>query len=160
MGLYDFTFYDLVNRNATSFKEKDAWFEVDDGRTLTFSQYKEKVDRLAFGLQNAGIKKGDRIGALGKNSLEYFLLYGAAAALGAIMLPINWRLSADEVGYNLNDCEPKLLFVDSDFQETVEGLKDKLQSVEKYFNLGPSPLTTVSSLSIRQPLPGAPGELC
>ena len=136
MGLYDFTFYDLINRNAISFKEKDAWFEVDDGRVLTFSQYKEKVDRLASGLQQVGIKKGDRIGALGKNSLEYFLLYGAAAALGAIMLPINWRLSADEVGYNLNDCEPKLVFVDKDFQETVEGLKDKLQSVEKYFNLG------------------------
>ena len=56
MGLYDFTFYDLINRNATSFKEKVAWFEVDDGRTLTFSQYKEKVDCQAFGLQKAGIK--------------------------------------------------------------------------------------------------------
>ncbi|MBW2207895.1 MAG: AMP-binding protein, partial [Deltaproteobacteria bacterium] len=137
MGLYDFTFYDLINRNAVSFKEKDAWFEVDDNRTLTFSQYKEKVDCLAYGLQKAGITKGDRIGVVGKNSLEYFLLYGAAAALGAIMLPINWRLSADEVGYNLNDCEPKLLFADPEFQETVEGLKEKLQSVEKYFNLGP-----------------------
>lgn len=136
MGLYDFTFYDLINRNAVSFKEKDAWFEVDDKRTLTFSEYKEKVDCLAFGLQKAGIKKGDRIGILGKNSLEFFLLYGAAAALGAIMLPINWRLSADEVGYNLNDCEPKLLFVDKEFQETAGALKDKLQSVEKYFNLG------------------------
>jgi long-chain acyl-CoA synthetase len=137
MGLYDFTFYDLINRNAVSFKEKDAWFEVDDKRTLTFSEYKEKVDCLAFGLQKAGIKKGDRIGVLGKNSLEFFLLYGAAAALGAIMLPINWRLSADEVGYNLNDCEPKMLFVDKEFQETAGALKDKLQSVEKYFSLGP-----------------------
>ena len=137
MGLYDFTFYDLINRNAVTFTDKDAWFEVDDNRTLTFSQYKAKVDCLAYGLQNAGITKGDRIGVVGKNSLEYFLLYGAAAALGAIMLPICWRLSPVEVGYNLNDCEPKLLFVDTEFQETVEGLKGKLQSVEKYFNLGP-----------------------
>jgi acyl-CoA synthetase (AMP-forming)/AMP-acid ligase II len=137
MGLYDFTFYDLINRNAVSFKEKDAWFEVDDNRTLTFSGYKAKVDCLAFGLQKAGIKKGDRIGVVGKNSLEFFLLYGAAAALGVIMLPINWRLSADEVGFNLNDCEPRFVFADKEFQETVEGQKDKLQSVEKYFNLGP-----------------------
>jgi long-chain acyl-CoA synthetase len=36
MGLYDFTFYDLINRNAVCFKENDAWFEVDDNRTLTF----------------------------------------------------------------------------------------------------------------------------
>jgi acyl-CoA synthetase (AMP-forming)/AMP-acid ligase II len=138
MGLYDFTFYDLVNRNAVCFKEKEAWLEVDDNRTLTFFQYKEKVDRLASGLRKAGIAKGDRIGAVGKNSLEYFLLYGAAAGLGAIMLPINWRLSADEMAYNLNDCEAKLVFADQEFQETVEGVKEKLPSVKKYFNLGPA----------------------
>jgi len=45
MGLYDFTVYDLINRNAVSFKDKIAWFEVDDNRTLTFAQYKELVDR-------------------------------------------------------------------------------------------------------------------
>lgn len=138
MGLYDFTFYDLINRNAVSFGDRTAWYEADDGRTLTFSQYKQQAERLACGIQKAGIKKGDRIGVLGKNSLEFFLVYGAAAALGAIVLPINWRLSAEEIGYNLNDCEPRLLFVDPDFQETVEGIKDKLASVEEYYNLGAS----------------------
>ena len=137
MGLYDFTFYDMIKRNAVCFKKKGAWFEVDDNRTLTFSQYKEEVDRLACGLQKSGIQKGDRIGILGKNSCEYFLLYGAAGALGAIVLPINWRLSAEEVGFNLNDCEPKLVFVDQEFQEIIESLRNKLPSVKKYFNLGP-----------------------
>ena len=137
MGLYDFTFYDLINRNAVNFGEKDSWLEVDDDRTMNFSQYKETVDRLACGIQEAGIKKGDRIGVLGKNSLEFFLLYGAAAGLGAIMLPINWRLSADEVAYNLNDCTPKVVFTDKEFQELMEGVKGKLPTVEKYFNLGP-----------------------
>ncbi|MBW1781017.1 MAG: AMP-binding protein [Deltaproteobacteria bacterium] len=137
MGLYDFTFYDLIGRNAATFGDREAWFEVDNGQRLTFSQYKEKVDSLACGLQNAGVRKGDRIGAVGKNSLEYFLLYGAAAALGAIMLPINWRLSADEVGYNLNDCEPKLVFADKEFEQNINGLKDNLPTVEQYFNLGP-----------------------
>jgi long-chain acyl-CoA synthetase len=135
MGLHDFTFYDLVNRNAQCFKERAAWLEVDDGRTLTFGQYKEQVDRLACGLQNSGVEKGDRIGVLGKNSLEYFLLYGGAAALGAIMLPINWRLSAEEVAFNLNDCEPKVVFADEEYQELIDGVKKKLPSVEKYFNL-------------------------
>ncbi len=50
MGLYDFTFYDLIERNAVSFNQKTAWTEADDGRTLTFSQYRENVDRLACGL--------------------------------------------------------------------------------------------------------------
>jgi len=135
MGLYDFTIYDLICRNAVSFREKPAWFEVDDGRTLTFDQYKQTVDGLARGLQTAGIHKGDRIGMLGKNSLEYFLLYGAAAVLGAVMLPINWRLSADEMAFNLNDCTPKLLFADEEYQGLVSGIKPKLPSVAQFYNL-------------------------
>ena len=138
MGLYDLSFYSVINRNALCFKDRPAWYEVDEDLTLTFSEYKAKVDRLALGLQKTGINKGDRIGILGKNSLEFFLLYGAGAALGAIMLPINWRLSSDEIAYNLNDCEAKVLFVDQEYQETIEGMKDKLPAMEKYFNLGPS----------------------
>ena len=137
MGLRDYTFYDLINRNAVCFNHRHAWFEVDDQRTLTFAEYKEQVDQLANGLQKVGIKKGDRIGVLGKNSLEYFLLYGASAALGAIMVVINWRLSAEEALFNLNDCEPKLLFVDSEFQEMIASVKKKLSSVKHYFNLKP-----------------------
>ena len=135
MGLHDFTIYDLISRNTLCFKEKPAWFEVDDNRTLTFLQYKEKTDRLAAGLQKFGLKKGDRIGVLGKNSLEFFLLYGAAAALGAIVLPVNWRLSADEICFNLNDCEPKLLFADQEYQDMIGGIRDKLSSVKACYNL-------------------------
>ncbi len=135
MGLYDFTFYDLIDRNARSFNNRPAWLEADDGRSLTFGQFKEAVDRFASGLQQAGIKKGDRIGVIGKNSLEYFLLYGAASALGAIVLPVNWRLSADEVIFNLNDCEPVVLFVGREHAELIVNGKDKLGSVNQIYNL-------------------------
>jgi long-chain acyl-CoA synthetase len=135
MGLYDFTFYDLINRNSLSFNDKLAWYEVDDERTLTFTEYKKKVDRLASGLHKAGIQKGDRVGILGKNSLEFFLLYGAAAALGAIILPINWRLAIEEVCFNLNDCEPLTAFVDEEYQDLIKANKEKLPSVQKYYNL-------------------------
>ena len=137
MGLHDYTFYDLINRNAVSFGNLPAWFEVDDQRALTFAGYKQKVDQLACGLQKAGLKKGDCIGVLGKNSLEYFLLYGAAAALGGIVLPVNWRLSADEAVFNLNDGQPVFLFVDSEYQEMIEDNKTKLSSVKQFFNLKP-----------------------
>jgi len=136
MGLYDLSFYDVIKRNAFCFRDKLAWFEVDDNHSITFSQYKEEVDRLAYGLQRVGVKKGDRIAVLSKNNLPYFILYGAAAALGAIMLPINWRLSADEVAYNINDCTPRMLFVGESFEETISGIKDKLASVEYYYQLG------------------------
>ena len=137
MALHDYTFYDLINRNAVCYNNRTAWLEVDDRRTLSFTGVKQQVDRLAAGIQQAGIQKGDRIGVLGKNSLEYFLLYGAAAAVGAIILPINWRLSAEEVIFNLNDGTPKLLFADPEYQSIIGQAKNRLPSVNRYFNLKP-----------------------
>ncbi len=135
MGLYDLTLYDVINRNAVCFAGRPAWYEVDDGRSLTFAGIKGRVERLACGLGRAGLGRGDRIGVLGKNSLEYFLLYGAASALGAIVLPVNWRLSAEEVAFNLNDGSPRLLFADLEYQPLVAGIRRRLSSVESFYNL-------------------------
>jgi len=135
MGLYDFTFYDLIARNARTFGEKICWHEVDDGRELSFTAYKQQVDRLATGLAEAGVAKGERIGVIGKNSLEFFLLYGAAARLGAIMLPINWRLSSDEMLFNLNDCTVKLLFLDEEYQTLLGDRVKEIPTLTGCFNL-------------------------
>jgi acyl-CoA synthetase (AMP-forming)/AMP-acid ligase II len=135
MGLHDFTIYDVINRNARCFGKKPAWLEVTDGREVTFGQLKDMVDHLARGLQDAGLNKGEVIGLMGKNSLEYFLLFGAASALGLIVLPINWRLSAEEVGSNLADGGPRFVFADAEYQEMIERLKGRLTSVERYWDL-------------------------
>jgi long-chain acyl-CoA synthetase len=135
MGLYDLSFYDVIERNAVAFGGQLCWHEVDDGRRLTFAKYRNQVKILAAGLSQNGISKGDRIGIVGKNSLEFFLLYGAAAFLGAIVLPINWRLSADEVCFNLNDCSPKIVFIDEEFQSSLQPKQQELSSVTAYFNL-------------------------
>lgn len=137
MGLYDFTFYDVVNRNAICHPNRPAWFEVEDKCTVTFSAIKGRVDSLAADLLKSGVKKGSRIGVVGKNCLEYFIVYGAAAAAGAIVVPINWRLSAREIAFNLNDCEPVCLFVDSEFETLIKRIQSKLPSIEKYYNLQP-----------------------
>ena len=135
MGLYDFSFYDLICRNARCFRDRPAWFEADTQETVTFGQFQYQVDRLAAGLQRAGIRSGDRIGVVGKNRLAFFQLYGAAAALGAIMLPINWRLAADEVAFNLNDCTPKMVFADEEFGDVITDIRGQLTSVERFCSL-------------------------
>lgn len=135
MGLYDLSFYDLITRNAVAFAHSPCWREIDDGRQLSFSDYKKQVDLLASGLSSLGIEKGDRLGVVGKNSLEFFLIYGAAAALGAIVLPVNWRLSTDEMIFNLNDCQPKIVFVDAEFQPQLLARQGGLPTVSKFYNL-------------------------
>ena len=138
MALHDFTFYDLINRNAVCFGNQSAWLEADDNRSASFLEIKQQADRLAAGLQDIGVRKGDVIAVLGKNSLEYFLVYGAAAAVGAIVLPVNWRLSPDEVAYNLNDCGPLVVFADPEFQDTIEAARGRLTSARHFFGLRPA----------------------
>lgn len=135
MGLNDFTFYDLIMRNSVAFADTICWREIDDGRQLTFGNYKKQVDVLALGLSQIGITKGDRLGVVGKNSLEFFMVYGAAAALGAIVLPVNWRLSTEEMVYNLNDCQAKIAFIDSEFQPLLQARQNDLPTVTAFYNL-------------------------
>lgn len=135
MSVYAFSFYDIIGRNARSFPDGPAWLEVDTGTQLSFGEFKRRVDQLAAGLSEVGIGVGDRIGVVGQNSCEFFLLYGAAAALGAIMVPINWRLSAEEMAFNLQDVTPSILFVDQEYQALVEEIRPQLTSVSHCYNL-------------------------
>ena len=80
MGLYDYTVYDFICRNATIYPDREC-IVFNDTR-LTHKAYKERCDRLAAGLIKAGIKKGDRLGVLAHNCDEFMILYAAAAKLG------------------------------------------------------------------------------
>ena len=100
MGLRDFTIYDMIVRNARLFANGEAW--VFAHRRVTFQQFLTEINRLSYGLKKLGLRKGDRLGVLSQNCYEFVLLYGAAARLGAIMLPINWRLNPQEIEYILS----------------------------------------------------------
>ena len=138
MGLYDFTLYDVITRNARLHADRPAWCEADRDDPYTFLDIKQTVDQLAGALQREGCQKGDRIGVLGKNCLEFFSIYGAAAALGAIVLPVNWRLSADEAAYALNDGKPRWVFADDSNPQWTEAVRSRLCEPVRFFNLQPS----------------------
>ena len=97
MGLRDYTVYDFICRNAQVYPDRDS-IVFNDTR-LTHKQFKEKCDKLAAGLLKAGIQKGDRLGVVANNCDEFMILYGAAAKMGAILLPVNWRFQQDEVEF-------------------------------------------------------------
>jgi len=134
MGVYDFTIYDVICRNAQLFPDRDAF--VFNDKRLTFQEYKKKCDHLAAGLVKAGIQTGDRLGVVAHNCDEFMILYGAAAKIGAIVLPVNWRFQQDEVEFVLNDCTPRIAFAGPEYQETVKQAAGKVPSIEKCFTIG------------------------
>jgi len=137
MGLYDFTLYDVIDRNAQLHTNDPAWLDSDSDTPMTFGQVKADVDRMADALQKADCRKGDRIGVMGKNCLEFFLVYGAAAALGAIVVPVNWRLSADEAAFILNDSTPRWVFADDSNPDWTDEVRSKLTDTALFYNLQP-----------------------
>jgi len=135
MGLYDLTLYDIIGRNARLYADKSAWLSADENCSMTFGGFKAAVDRMAAGLLSAGVAKGDRVGVIGKNCLSYFVLYGAAAALGAILVPVNWRLSADEMAYNLNDTQVRLVLADDEDPASMTQVRKQLGDGIQFYNL-------------------------
>ena len=113
--LRGFTVYDIFKRNAMLHGSRTAL--VSGNRRLSFSELFNRVNALADGLAAKGISPGDRVGVLALNHEEFFYLFGAVSALGAILTPINWRLSTEEIQYILKDSKPSLLMVDRNQEE-------------------------------------------
>ncbi len=135
MSQRDFMMYDMIARNALLYPEKDA-FVFGDNRT-TFKTYHKQCDQYAAGLTIEGIGTGDRIAIISGNCDEFMILCGAAAQIGAIVVPLNWRLNGEEIAYMLNDCKPTHLFVSKEFQDLSEKASLKTKSIRKWYVFNP-----------------------
>src|SRR3954463_12453655 len=106
-------------------------------RTWTWSQWNDRVRRLAGALTERGIKRGDVIAFLDKNHPACLESTFAAASLGAANAIINFRLAADELDYVLNDSDAKVLIVGAELKSGVDKIRDKLTKVEHVITLTP-----------------------
>ena len=131
MSVHSFTIYDMFKRNARLYRDKIAI--ASEGQSMTFGELFEQINRVAGSLTAKGIRKGDRVAVLSKNRNELFLLMGAIAAVGAIMVPINFRLAANEIGHVLSNTEPVMLFFEPDFEQIVSGLSAEYPSLKHLF---------------------------
>jgi acyl-CoA synthetase (AMP-forming)/AMP-acid ligase II len=92
---------------------------VAESKRLTYREYNAAVNRLARYLLQTQVQKGDRIAVLCKNSHHLPIIYLAAAKIGAVTVAVNWRLKTDELRYILEDCTPKALFFDGEFDQVT-----------------------------------------
>jgi long-chain acyl-CoA synthetase len=95
---------------------------VDERQRLTWRELNERVDRLANGLRDLGLAAGEPVAILAQNSHRYVELYYAAARAGMVTVPLNWRLSPDEIGYIVDHSDSAALLVDSAFRELAAPL--------------------------------------
>ncbi len=123
-------YYDWIAHHA---HRRPAQLAIDDlqtARKFTYADIDRRTGQLAAALSELGIAKGDRVALLAPNGAEYFELQFACGRLGAIMLPLNWRLTVPELEYILGDSSPKLLVHDKSFAQQARALAKNLLEID------------------------------
>ncbi len=115
-------YYDWIAHHAGRRPNKPAIHDLHTGRKFTYRDLDTRAARMASALTRLGIARGDRVALLAPNGPEYFDLQFAAGRIGAILLPLNWRLTVPELEYILGDSTPKLLVHDRSFSSQAQQL--------------------------------------
>jgi acyl-CoA synthetase (AMP-forming)/AMP-acid ligase II len=127
----DFTIYDMIVRNAVLYQKKTAIVYGDN--RISFKAYQKLCDQCTVGLIKGGIKIGDRIAVLSKNCDDFLTLCGAAAKIGAIVVPVNFRLGEGEIEYILKDTAPKYIFSSKEYKDLAHKASLAVASVQKHY---------------------------
>ena len=124
----------VAERNAKDYPEREAF--IFEGRRITYRSLNERVNAIAKGLLDFGIKKGDVVAIHLYNCPEYAELTFAINKVGGIWLPVNWRLTGNELVYILNHSQAKILISEMEFYKTVASIKDQLPTVRHFIGVG------------------------
>ncbi len=98
----------------------DAVASKFEGRITTYAMLDAHTNKVAHALLASHVRKDERVGYLGKNTDYYFEILFGAAKMGAVTLPIGWRLAPAEIAHILNDGEVSLLFVGDEFADLAQ----------------------------------------
>jgi acyl-CoA synthetase (AMP-forming)/AMP-acid ligase II len=120
---------DVARATAGALLHKPAF--VTAQKSVTFGDVNVRMNRLANGLAARGLRPGDRVAVLSRNRPEFVEVCGASKG-GLAVLPLNWRLSQDELQYPLTDGEPRAVIADSEFAPQLEALRPALPFVGHY----------------------------
>ncbi len=97
-----------------------------EGKTATYGEMQDRFDRLAAALRRGGVCRGDRVAFIGFNQPAFFETMFAAARLGAIFVPLNFRLTGPELDYIINDAGVHTIVADSAHRGVIEGIRVRL----------------------------------
>ncbi len=104
---------------------------------LTFKEFDGIVNRIAAGLEKYGVKRRDHVALLLGVQMEFPSSFFALMKLGAIVVPLNTRFKGEELAYEINDSESKVLIVDEEYWPYIDSVRGQLKTIEKIFFNGP-----------------------
>ncbi|MBW1710026.1 MAG: long-chain-fatty-acid--CoA ligase [Deltaproteobacteria bacterium] len=124
---------DFLNIAVAICPERD--FMVFEQERLSYLQANDRINKLANALMGMGVSQENRIGMLSVNCPQYIEAYFAAAKIGGIFVPLNFRARADELTYMINASEIKVLFVGERYLDMVQEMLPNLPKLEKVISI-------------------------
>ena len=105
---------------------------VDGGSQWTYTQFLDRCDRWSAVLQKLGIAPGDRVAYLSPNTHAQLESFYAVPQIGAVLVPLNYRLTADDFVYLINHSGSRMVCADRDYLSTIDGIREQLPKVEHF----------------------------
>jgi fatty-acyl-CoA synthase len=125
---------DFARRTRKLYGDREA--VVDGELRLTYEQFFNRCDRWSAALQAMGVKQGDRVGYIAPNTHEQLESFYAVPQIGAVLVPINYRLIPEDFVYITGHSGAKVLCVHPDYVAAVDGVRSQLGGVEHFVVLG------------------------
>jgi fatty-acyl-CoA synthase len=109
---------------------------VVDGQTrLTYEQFLDRCDRWSAALQALGIRQGERVVYIAPNTCAQLESFYAVPQIGAVLVPVNFRLTAEDFAYIINHSGARIVCAHEDYLDAVDGLRAQLKRVSHFVAL-------------------------
>jgi fatty-acyl-CoA synthase len=125
---------EFARRSRKLYGDREA--VVDGDLRMTYEQFFDRCDRWSAALQQMGVKKGDRVAYIAPNTHEQLESFYAVPQIGAVLVPINYRLTPDDFVYITTHSGARVLCVHPDHMEAVDSVRGRLDGVEHFVALG------------------------
>jgi acyl-CoA synthetase (AMP-forming)/AMP-acid ligase II len=130
----------VTERNARFYPEKEAFVEIRPlsrrRLALTWREFDEKVQRFANGLIERGLRKGERVFILGRNSIDWLVCYFGTLLCSAWAVPLNYRFYDEDLFYCAEIAKPSFFVMDAEYAPRVQKNRGRFDSVRHYISIG------------------------
>ena len=124
---------EFVRRARTLYPDREA--VVDGDQRFTYAQFFARCDKWSSALQGLGVGKGDRVAYIAPNIPSHLESFYAVPQIGAVVVPINFRLTADDFAYIIGHSGAKIVCAHADYLEMVDSIRDRIPNVEQFVAL-------------------------
>src|ERR1043166_8286120 len=124
---------EFARRSRKLYSEREA--VVDGDLRLSYEQFFDRCDAWSAALQELGVKQGDRVAYIAPNTHAQLESFYAVPQIGAVLVPLNYRLTADDFIYLINHSGSRMVCADRDYLGAIDSIREQLPTVEHFIAL-------------------------